>query len=70
MSGVGGYVRRSERKPYYEPRRLGMPRFEVFYQSMPVLRFEPFDVEEPLDSSAMPALRSNYGKRHRTKRHH
>lgn len=66
MSGIGGYVRRCERKPYYEPRRRWESSpFELFYQSMPILHFEPFVIAEDdtgmyLDAGGMEAVRSWY----------
>lgn len=63
MSGVGGYMRRSERmQPQPDPtwslthcghcganmKFSAYPHFckEIFYQSMPILRFEPFEVRD------------------------
>jgi hypothetical protein len=61
MGGVGGYVRRGERKPFYEPRYsyhpwgyshfvlpsgmvITIPKEPPLFQSMPILKFEQFDV--------------------------
>lgn len=62
---VGGYVRRCDRHQVaiLDPirmRRWGMSPFEITYQSMPVLRFEQFDVEEPIDRDDTPTIGSIY----------
>jgi hypothetical protein len=58
---IGGYVRRCERKPFYEPKHVeypwgvmhfvlpsgavvSIPKEAPSFQSMPILRFEEFDV--------------------------
>jgi hypothetical protein len=76
MSGVGGYVRRSERKPSGPVERYRRvyhgpywPHPEPpLFQSMPMLRFEPFVVAEDdtglyLDADGMRGIRSRHEQR-------
>jgi hypothetical protein len=67
---IGGYVRRKDRK--HQPRGLhlsGPPRWEMemFYQCMPLLRFEQFNVMNDVDTDDKPGIGSSYGQR---SRHH
>lgn len=67
LGGVGGYVRRCERKParVLDPIRPDRraPSWSLWreppsFQSMPILRFETFDVENDVDTMTARALRS------------
>ena len=67
---IGGYVRRCERDSARfvgDPIRAERPRFELFFQSMPILRFEPFDVTEELDHGVSYDVASWYANRQRSK---
>jgi hypothetical protein len=62
---IGGYVRRKDRK--HQPYGLhlaGPPRFELFYQSMPILNIELFDdLMNDVDMADMPGIGSSHGQR-------
>lgn len=64
---IGGYVRRCERKvpaaPIVHLRERAWWRGEIMWQTMPMLRFEQFDVDETLDVPGIPTLRLPHGTR-------
>lgn len=76
---IGGYVRRCERKPSgptvrWRPVQRSFPYPEPpVFQCMPILRFEPFDVDqedvtETIDPGVMDVVASFYADTERTKR--